>query len=264
MGTRASRGPPACSSHLADNPQAVEQLRGRVPCLPPAVPASSLHLPVALQCLLSGSLACCLGTVDLSPWLSQTYADTLGAKCAWAAAEARKRVERDNLRLLDRITELNERRRINPLQQNIACAAQLGCRCTHHLLPGSLHAWLRIRALALEGCNAHRAVGVCLAPRRMTGIAQRRCMSGGSLPTDLAGHRPGVVLDRRLRPVIDTREPAPARSLNGRARRGAAARVSAENGALLERLVSARGAYSAAAWRAGAAEQARFLVQNTL
>ena len=32
-------------------------------------------------------------------------------------------MERENLRLLARITELNERRRINPLQMNIACAA---------------------------------------------------------------------------------------------------------------------------------------------
>ena len=39
------------------------------------------------------------------------------------AAEANRRVERENLRLLDRITALNERRRINPLQTNIACAA---------------------------------------------------------------------------------------------------------------------------------------------
>lgn len=66
-----------------------------------------------------------------------------------------------------------------------------------------------------------------------------------------------MVLDRRLQPVIDTREPAPARSLNLRARRGEARRVARENGALLARLVACRGAYSAAAWRAAAQDQAR-------
>ena len=66
-----------------------------------------------------------------------------------------------------------------------------------------------------------------------------------------------MVLDRWLRPVIDTREPGPARSLNARARRGAAARMATQNGALLTRLVAARGAYSADAWRATAREQAR-------
>lgn len=40
------------------------------------------------------------------------------------AAEANRRVERENLRLLDRITALNERRRINSLQTSIACAAR--------------------------------------------------------------------------------------------------------------------------------------------
>lgn len=73
---------------------------------------------------------------------------------------------------------------------------------------------------------------------------------------------PGVVLDRRLRPVIDTREPAPARSLNLKARRGEAQRVARENGALLARLVACRGAYSAAAWRAAARDQARAASQR--
>ncbi|KAK9845983.1 hypothetical protein WJX81_007616 [Elliptochloris bilobata] len=110
------------------------------------------------------------------------------------AEESQRRVEGENLRLLERITALNERRRINPLQRNIA---------------------------------------------------------------------PGVVLDRRLRPVIDTREPAPARSLNARMRRCEAARVAADNGALLDRLVACRGAYSAAAWRAAAREQVRLTAMRS-
>lgn len=80
-------------------------------------------LPATCTACFQVSLACCLGAPEASPQLApKIHANTVGAQCAIAATEARKRVERENLRLLDRITELNERRRIDPLQRNIACA----------------------------------------------------------------------------------------------------------------------------------------------